>query len=341
MGQFGGTSFQDGIEGYGGASPGLPYGYLIGPKGKALFVAPYRSSTGSNSNTNASDANPGTLAAPLKTISAAYAKCTGGLGEVIYMLGYENGAAEVTDDWSATFTWSKSSTHLIGLVPPMIVSHRTRINQLSTATGVSPLLNVTGHNNVFSNFQIFQGVADATSLINVQVTGQHNVFDNVHMAGIGNATMSAAGAACLNLEGGSENVFKNCTIGLDTVDWDADARCLTMDGGASRMYFENCHFSAYITAATFCHVEVVDSTGIDRWVRFKNCLFTAKSTNKAVAQTSVFSIPAISQGAIILQDSFAFSDGGAVDWDSNNRAIIWNNSVAAAASAAGGILTNQ
>jgi len=55
----------------------------------------------------------------------------------------------------------------------------------------------------------------------------------------------------------------------------------------------------------------------------------------------VFTIPAISQGAIVLQNSHAFSDGGAVDWDSNDRGIIWNNSVAAAASAAGGILTNQ
>lgn len=338
MSKFGDMVFQ-----FGGAPVHLPYSWLKGPRGKVLFVAPYRTaSADANSAADPNDSNPGTFAAPLKTIERAYELCTGSLGEVIYMLGYGNNAANVTDDWDASFTWAKNSVHLIGLVPPMVVSHRTRINQLSTATGISPLLNVTGNNCVFSNFQIFQGVADATSLVNVQVSGQHNVFDNVHIGGIGHATMSAAGAACLNLEGGSENVFRNCTIGLDTVDWDADARCVTMDGGASRMYFENCHFSAYISAAGFAHVEVVDSTGIDRWVRFKNCLFTSKSTNKAVTQTSVFSIAAgISQGAIILQDSFAFSDGGAVDWDSNNRGIIWNNSVAAAASAAGGILTGQ
>jgi hypothetical protein len=87
---------------------------------------------------------------------------------------------------------------------------------------------------------------------------------------------------------------------------------------------------------------VADGTGIDRWLIFKNSLFLAKSTNKGVTQTSVFSLPAgISQGAIVLMNTYAFSDGGAVDWDSNNRGIIWNNSVAAAGSAAGGIMSAQ
>lgn len=333
------TNFPDGISA-GGADLGMPFSFLQGPRGRSLFVAPYRTaSSTANSVASPSDSNPGTLQAPLKTIAAAYAKCTGNLGEIIYVMGFSNTAADITDDWSAGLTWSKSFVHLIGLTPPMMFSHRARIGQLSTATAVSPLLDVTGHGNVFANFQIFQGVDDATSLINVRVTGQRNYFQNVHIAGIGHATMSASGASCLSISG-SENVFRNCTIGLDTVDWDADAACLRFASSASRNSFEDCLFDAYITSTSFTHV-VVGSNGVDRGTYFKNCLFMAKSTNKAVAQASVFSIPAISQGAIILQNSKAFSDGGAVDWDSNNRAIIWNDSVAAAASAGGGILTNQ
>src|SRR6185437_16582327 len=104
--------------------------------------------------------------------------------------------------------------------------------------------------------------------------------------------------------------------------------------------FERCLFDAFISNAGFPHVKI-GTNGIDRGLYFNNCLFTAKSANKAITQTSTFSIPAISQGAIVLQNSGAFSDGGAVDWDSNNRGIIWNNTAAAAASAAGGIYTSQ
>jgi hypothetical protein len=321
---------------------GVPYSWLKGPKGRVLFVAPFRTAAAaSNGSTNASDDNPGTLAYPLKTIARAYAMCTGGLGEIIYVLGYSNTAANITDDWSAGVTWSKNAVHLIGLAPQHYFSHRARIGQLSTATAVSPLLNVTGNNCVFANFEIFQGVADATSLVNVQVTGQRNVFDNVHIAGIGDATMVAAGAASLKIDGGAENYFKNCTIGLDTITRDQNCRELWLDTAATRNVFEDCLFDAFVSNAGYCFVKVNDSTGIDRALIFKNCLFTAKSANKAITLTSVFDIPAISQGAIILQNSKVFSDGGATDWDSNNRGIIWNDSVAAAASAGGGILTNQ
>jgi hypothetical protein len=335
------TAFGDMVTQFGGAPIGIPYSYLQGPRGKTLFVAPYRTASATaNSANQSSDSNPGTFDAPLKTIAAAYAKCSGNLGEVIYVLGYSNSAADVTEDWSATQTWSKSFVHLIGLSPPIAFSQRTRVNQLSTATGVSPLLDVTGHGNVFANMQFFQGVADATSLINVRVTGQRNLFENVHFAGVGDATMSAAGAASLAIVGGAENVFRGCTIGVDTAIADADATCLLLQTSATRNRFEDCLFDAYISAAGFAHV-TVGTNGVDRATYFKNCLFTSKSTNKAITQTSVFSIPVISQGAIILQNSKCFSDGGAVDWDSNNRGILWNDSVAAAASGAGGILTVQ
>jgi hypothetical protein len=163
----------------------------------------------------------------------------------------------------------------------------------------------------------------------------------VHFAGIGDATQSAAGAASLKIDGGDENVFIHCVIGLDTSSYDADATGVLFDSAASRNLFEDCLFQGYISAAGYAHITVADATGIDRWQIFKKCLFLAESTNKGVAQTSVFSIPAISQGKILLQDSLAVSDGGAVDWDSNNRGIVWNGAVAAAAGAAGGIMTGQ
>lgn len=159
---------------------------------------------------------------------------------------------------------------------------------------------------------------------------------------MGDATQLAAGGASLKIDAGSENLFKDCVIGLDTIARSATPKGeLWFDSAATRNTFDGCLFTTYLSAAGFPTVVVEDGTAIDRTTIFKDCLFSAKSTNKAITQTTVFSIPVISQGAIILQNSFAYSDGGATDWDSSNRGIIWTNNVAAAASAAGGIMTNQ
>lgn len=288
------------------------------------------------------DGNPGnTPELALRTLSRAHTLAIANQNDIVFLMAESNTAADTTDYQDETLTWSKDLVHLIGIGAPGNFSQRARIAQLSTATGLTNLVTVSADACVFSNFSIFQGVDDATSLVALKVTGTRNYFEGLHVAGIGHATMSAAGAADLSIDGGSENTFKSCTIGLDTITRDADASNIRFDSGASRNWFEDCLIDAYISAATYASVTVADSTGIDRGTYFKKCLFMAKSTNKAVTQTSVFSIPAISQGAIVLQDTYAFSDGGATDWDSNNRGIIWNNSVAAAAGAAGGIMTGQ
>jgi hypothetical protein len=322
---------------------GMPYSYLIGPQGKAIFCSPYRTASSSNASLWASDSNSGlTLSSPVKTVTRALALANANRGDVIYLLSYGNSAADITDDLSATLTWNKDFVHLIGLSPPVSVSQRTRFNQLSTATGVSPMINVTANGCVFANFQAFQGVADATSLVNVQVTGDRNVFENVHFAGIGNATMSAAGSADLKIDGGSENVFKNCVIGVDTAVRDADATNLWLDGAATRNSFEDCLFQGFISAAGYASVTIEDGTGIDRWLRFKRCRFLTESTNDGTQQTTVFNMKAaISQGYILLEDSYAGTSGGAAEWDSNNRGRIYNSSPQVEASAAGGVFTRQ
>lgn len=334
------TTFADQVQQFGGSPVGgLPYSWLMGPRGQCLFVSPYR--TASATSGVGSDGNPGTFNKPLKTISEAYDRCTGSLGEVIYVMADSNASADVTDDLSATLTWAKNAVHLVGLTTPAMVSQRARVNQLSTATGVSPMINVTGNNCTFANMQFFQGVADATSLICVQVTGQRNYFDNVHFAGVGDATMSAAGCCSLKLNGGAENVFRHCVIGVDTATMDADGRNMICDGAATRNLFEDCLFQAYISATGACHVEIADTTAIDRWLWFKNCQFISESTNKTVDMAEVFSIPAgISQGKIVLQNCSTLDDGGAPVWTAGTEGIIWANMVAPAASAGGGLMTN-
>ena len=302
--------------------------------GKSIFVKP-------NSGNDANDGLSPDSA--VNTLTRALAVATANQNDVVYLFSESNTASTTSDVLSAQLDWNKDLVHLVGVCAPSKWAHRARISQLSTATGVD-LVKLSANGCVFANFHIFHGVADATSKVALTVTGQRNAFFNLHVGGMGDLskTQSVAGAASLFVDGGDENYFKDCVFGLDTATRDADPSELLFDSGATRNMFEDCIIQSYIDAAGFDSVRIADGTGIDRSLIFKNCLFFSKSTNKATTQTQVFDIPAgISQGAIILIDSYAFSDGGAVDWDGSDRGIIWNNAVAAAASAAGGIMTNQ
>lgn len=324
------SNYPNGVTSFG--VPVIPEGIPFGKDSKVFFVDPSAGADGSD----------GSIERPLKTLARALTKARANKNDVVFLISKGNSSSVTTDYQSSTLTWNKDLVHLVGIGTPSYFSNRARIAQLSTATGVAPLVKVTANGCIFQNFSIFHGVDDATSLVALEVTGQRNVFKDCHIAGIGNATQVAANNATLKLNGAQENRFVNCRIGLDTVTRDNSTKGeIWCDGAASRNVFENCDIYGYIDNAGYVQVTIEDATGIDRGLIFKDCLFYSESTNAATTQTSVFSIPAISQGKIILKNSTAFSDGGAVDWDSNDRGIIWNDRVAAAASAAGGIMTNQ
>lgn len=270
-----------------------------------------------------------------KTLPVAYAKLTAGKNDIlIYMAGTQS------INLTAQLDWAKDYTHFIGWCAPVGAGKRARIFQNASSTGID-LLKISGNGCIWKNIYAYHGVDDATSKICMTITGQRNYFENCHFAGIGHATMSVAGSASLKIDGGAENKFVNCQIGLDTITRDADATELWLDGAATRNEFVDCLLYGYAGAIGYATVTIEDGTAIDRYLLFKRCLFFTDSTNQAIAQTSVFNIKAaIVQGKIILVDSYAFTDGAA-EWDSNNRGIIYNNSVAAAAGAAGGIMTNQ
>lgn len=301
-------------------------------QGKAWFVKPASGSDGHDGTT---------VDRALATVGQAFSLAAANRNDTIYLFGEGNSADNSSSRVSATLTWNKDMVHLVGVAAPSIVSQRARIAVTSGAAAMSPMVDVTANACIFKNIQFFHGQAEATALLNVRVTGQRNYFENVHFAGVGDATQSAAGAASLAIVGGAENVFNHCVIGLDTTTRDADATEILLDTAATRNLFEDCHISSYISAAGFASVTIADSTGIDRWLRFNRCLFTTDSVNQGTTQTEVFSIPAMVQGKVILQDSYYLTDGatGAGAWEANGRGLIWNNSVAAAAAGAGGEMT--
>jgi hypothetical protein len=268
---------------------------------------------------NGSDTNSGTSPAEaLAGIEAAEAKTVANQHDVVFYIAGSSG-----NNLAAALTWDKNYTHLIGIAAPTRVAQRARIFQTSTLTGASPLLNITATGCIFKDFYIFQGVADATSLIDVQVTGGRNYFENVHFAGGGHATQAVNGGASLKITG-EENTFVNCTIGVDTIEAATGMTAITFDGSAHRNTFENCLIQLYIGNAGAILVELIDSTSVDRWTNFNNCTFFSNSTNKATTMSSAFVIPAghTTTATIFLRDCMGL---GFTDWDADNRGIVYLN----------------
>jgi len=268
--------------------------------------------------TNGDDSNPGdTFEKPFKTLAAAYAPCVYGPSDVIV---YVPGSSSIT--LSAALVWSKSYTHLVGLCAPTMIGQRARIFQLSTLTAASPLLTISGSGCIFKNLYIFQGVDDATSLINVLVSGGRNYFENVHFAGGGHATQAIDGGASLKLDGAEENTFVKCTVGVDTIDAATGMMGLLFDGEAHRNLFEDCIFRmrAGNTGAGF--IEIVDATGIDRDNTFKNCVFVNNSTSNDMA-SAIVAPAGMGEPRVLLFKDCLFHN--VTKLDANDRGIVFGN----------------
>lgn len=304
---------------------------ILGAIGQIFYLDP----------ANGSDGNDGSSPdLAFKTLPYAYAQLTANKNQVLCLIG-NTGSINL----SAKLTWAKDYTHFIGLCSPVAAGKRARIFQTATATGVSPLIDWTASGCIVKNLYIFHGVADATSKVCFQVTGKRNYFENCHFAGIGDATQDVAGAASLKVDGGEENVFVDCQIGLDSqTTRGANSTELLFDGAATRNKFINCHIYAYISNAGHALVTLEDGQAIDRYLILDRCIFQTDSLNQAVTITQVFNIKAaITQGKIVVRDPMLITDGssGAGAWDGNSRGIIFSNAPAPAATAGGGIATKK
>ncbi len=322
--------FPRGITSYGIPVVG---GQALMTQGKSYFVDP----------TNGSDSYDGkSLSRAKATLTAGEELLTAGQNDVLY---YMAGTSSIS--LSAQLVWDKNYTHLIGICAPVNMSQRARIFQTSDATGLSPLINITASGCSFRNFYINQGVADATSKVCVQVTGDRNYFENVHFNGIGNATMDVDGASCVKLDAAHFCRFVNCTLGSQSMDAGSAATSneLWFDTESSQNTFEDCIFTRRIEHETnHVLVQVEDALGIGAFNLFKRCLFMYTATNQAYTGATVFEIPAISSKTriIVLQDCMAVAgDSSATTWDSNTRGVLFNNAVAPAATAGGGLATLQ
>jgi hypothetical protein len=306
------TNFPNGISSFGnpvfGGSMSFP---ISGSTGTAFFVDPARGSDGNNGKS---------FNKPLATVTKALSLATDKAGDVIYLMNDGNTSGTSRD--SATITWSKDNTHLIGLCAPTMISQRSRISPPTSATSiVTPQLTVSGHGCVFANISLFEGTSeDSVASECVRVTGNRNYFYNVAMMNMGDAANGHSGdeanSCHLKISGGEENTFERCYIGLDTAARSTTNANVELVSAATRNVFKDCFFPAYADNAGALFVKVDGASDIDRFVLFERCVFMNSGTS---TMTGAMDVHASAGGTVIVKDCGLI---GAADWEAADSSVI-------------------
>jgi len=240
---------------------------------------------------------------PFKTLAAALAAATANNGDTVLLRG--------TVRLTATLAWNKDGVNLVGQRGPSN-NARSRISQTG-ATVFSPLVNVTAQGCQFVNFATFHGFDDDSAQICWKDGGGRNYYRGVQFLGGGHATAAAhAGMRSLLIDGGNgENLFEECTVGLDTITRaTGNNASLAFTGGSPRNVFRRCLFQSLVSNAADVHV-LIGSGGIDRYAMFEDCAFLNAQFGgpNATAMTAAMSVHASAGGAVIVRDPIIVGAG--------------------------------
>lgn len=244
--------------------------------------------------TNGSDGNTGGPQDPLATLSAAHSLCTANNNDVVFLTG--------TVHLTATLTWSKSRTHLIGLAPNLLSQARARIS--NTGSNIfTPLISITASECIFRDIGTFMGMDDASAQVCVAITGGRNEFTRCLFGGMGHATAAAqAGGRSLTISGSTgENTFVDCQIGLDTITSSAANASLELLAATPRNVFRNCLFPRMTSSATTLMVKTTAAGAVDRFTLFQNCQFINAIQSTSTGMTVAFSMAASAGGMMLLK----------------------------------------
>ena len=275
------------------------------------------------------DNNPGnTPAAAFQSLSQAHSAASDANNDVVYLIAKSNSATLTTSYQSAGLTWSKSLLHLIGINGAPFLGQRSRIGALSTAATFPNLFTLSGNGCLVQNIEFFQGqtATNPTAASTcVTVSGQRNHFLNCQISGIGHSDLDDAGSNSLTITG-SENYFQRCYIGLDTVIRATSVTEVVISGTPARTLFEDCFFDTYTSGSTFKMISI--ATGVDRWVKFKNCEFHAiQNITSAVAPTGLIGITTMN-GEVLIMNPYLYGFAQYVTADNAYVQVLGLNGLA-------------
>lgn len=319
------TTFGDQVYQHGGVPVGGGMLPVMGDGSKAFFV---HGSAGLAANSGTSPDQP------LKTITQAYAKCTSGNGDVVYVLNNGASSATVRD---VALVWAKNNTHLIGLCAPAI-NNRARISTVSGSTDVdayTPYLTLSGNGCIISNISWFQGNSeDAKASVGILCSGERNYFSRVSIITGAHANQGDENTVNLQLTG-SENVFEDCYIGQDTaaVGFNSKVWANVRFGAgaadeATRNVFRRCIFPMYANDTEPFFIYAPTTSDTQRWNLFENCEFLNTGTSTLAGGVSW----AADVGGYLFLKDCAFY--GVTDVTAADNALVLQSTVAYSATPA-------
>ena len=272
--------------------------------GKVIYLDPTDGNDSTNAGNQQNDA--------FKTLTSAEDAATANNHEVVVVTpGGTSGTAE-----TATVTWDKDYTHLVGNTAPVHVSQRSRI--ITTTDAVDPCHTISARGCIFKNLQLatFQDSNDVL----VDNTGLRNYFENVHFAGIGTATAGDdATGRCMTGTAMEETLFAGCTFGLDTIARSTTNSLIEQTGTCPRNMYVDCDFNSFADNSGAISVKLVTGNCNERFVRFTRCMFNNPTVvGGATTMTAHFDTAGGGNGTIILD---ACGQLGATDWSDDFTAM--------------------
>ena len=272
--------------------------------GKRIFLDPLN---GNDSNDGTAPTSVlGSNGGAVSTLAAAYALATAGHNDIIFLVS--DGTTGSSARLSASFTWAKNATHLIGYCSPTLFGQRARIATplvLAATSANTPFMTISANGCMFMNLEYYMGFSTGQAAqIGILLTGSQNYFKNCQIAGIADA-LSAADAGSRSLKmNGKENLFEDCVIGVDTVARGAVANAtLELYGGTTRNVFRRCSFPFFTTASNPLGILGTGAACVDRFNVFDMCTFLNAIKSSSVAMTALLSFTSSTPGgAIIFKD---------------------------------------
>lgn len=240
----------------------------------------------------------------LQSLAAGYAKLREGKNDVLALIG--NGLTTATARLSSGFTWGKNAAHFLGVCSPVTLSQRARIAPTAGIAAFANFFTVSSSGCLFSNLQWFHGfTTGAAAQICMTVTGGRNAFLNCHLAGMGDQeSADSTTSRSLKIATTGENLFSNCTIGIDTITRGAANASIEFAGvGNPRNIFRDCVMPFMCDASTPLGIKIAAAAASDRFQLFDRCLWLNAVGSTSTTMTALATFAASIGGLVIFKDN--------------------------------------
>ena len=216
------------------------------------------------------------------TLASAYTNMTTLQGDVLIVCPGSHAQ-------TASLTWSKADTAIIGMMPHRATYHAAGQPRIvCTTAAVASILNINAANVSMFNIGTYNAAADSGNLYDIIITKNNFYAEGCHFRGGNNTTQTTASSTApagvpitLAADGSAANggYFKDCTIGSSgNAVRTKGPGCFFVpaSSGGFGLTFESCTFSMWSTAGTgynLSMVYLVGNASIARELLFKKCFF--------------------------------------------------------------------